>query len=907
MVSNYITELDNSLLFVSSFAFLECRARLNQVLFLFQAGLFSAISTAFIIQIIPALQPNATDLTNALLVRILEQNKSFGGVDPLTPLSSVPASAVQAQSILLASLSLTLFVAFVAVLGKQWIMYYTRATSWGNIADRGKERQTKLVGLQKWRLHLVMELLPVVLQLALLLFAVGVVVYLWDLNAPVADVVLVVTSIGFTFYSCIAALGTIYRDCPFQTPLSIQLQHLALWMEELTALARVWLIQKATVLRPKFEDSFLKGPLERMFRILTSGADTQNHTDEDATDNNHPMTLSNPAFWRDDPLFAYRAREDVAASAGFWLLENSTSSSAASAVATVFSELQWPSYHTSTTALIRLRDVYVECFQAPEFKEPTRLKALQSAAAYYVLYHTQLIWNASNRPRCGVGKLPPNLPPDLVLHLHSDKWGGDDVFEHLLRIKDRSEPLMSGRFLAYIAPYWFCGDSASAIRFRPSRLQTLYELIKVLEESQMLNPTTLTDCILCVGVAMDFPLHPEDLIRIDKRCVPFPYLLALGLIKGSDNFVQTFKTVVEHIHGLALTRGRRLHYAKSALEILVTLAKKATLPLVDAVWVRGLLKRATRGGMGDDVFTVFLRLNARRDEDSAMMGVEIPPAQDHNLTQEGEADPEYSFFIKVMQNVHACSGQVCDWQDEAMYGGLIAMRDIPLLGTFPPDNDSLETLSKAMEKSKPFRVRKAAYDIVMVAREEWLRSTVSFKAFEDLDFPRKLHDIVAETGRPDEQRSFLMMIEILSEDRYWHPYLRGAMDVWLYFRREGPQEVLRILTHIGGLPLPEYNGSNPPLDEFLERLVEREWAGVPGRPVGDLTADRLEPLVEVTMQFKELLFTESGRRAVLAAVEQVIPSLGRQRGGEELGEDIRGIVDVLLEILRAGAHGANQP
>jgi hypothetical protein len=35
--------------------------------------------------------------------------------------------------------------------------------------------------------------------------------------------------------------------------------------------------------------------------------------------------------------------------------------------------------------------------------ESTRLKALQFAAAYYVLYHTQLIWSISNSPEDGVG------------------------------------------------------------------------------------------------------------------------------------------------------------------------------------------------------------------------------------------------------------------------------------------------------------------------------------------------------------------------------------------------------------------------------------------------------------------------------------------------------------------------
>ena len=251
MMSRYVTELDNSLLFVSPFPSLGCHIRLNQVL-PFQATLFSAISTAFIIQIIPELQPDPADLTNFLLLHILQQNTSFGGADPLKPISNISHSAVQAQSILLASLSLTLFVAFLAVLGKQWVLYY-RATSWGNVTNRGEERQTKLVGLQKWRLKLVMELLPVLLQLALLLFAIALVVYLRDVNAPVARVLLVATIVGTAFYVCITALATFYRDCPFQTPLSVRLQNLALWVKEFTAPARVWLRQKVTITRSKVE------------------------------------------------------------------------------------------------------------------------------------------------------------------------------------------------------------------------------------------------------------------------------------------------------------------------------------------------------------------------------------------------------------------------------------------------------------------------------------------------------------------------------------------------------------------------------------------------------------------------------------------------------------------------------
>ena len=487
--------------------------------------MFSAVTTTFIVQIIPQLQPDPADLTNALLLRILEQNTTFGGTDPLAPISSVPTSIARAQAILFASLGVTLFVAFIAVLGKQWILYYTRVTSWGNIVDRGKERQAKLVGLQKWGLHLIMESLPVMLQFALLLFGIALTVYLWGLDTSTAEVVLVVTSMGFAFYTCIVAAATIRRDCPFQTPLSVLLPKIRPWLKELRVLTRLWFKRWSRRTAASFllqtermvEHRYLKSFPGCAFGIFTNATTTTDPTCEETLNNDLLTTLSNPAFWRHDPLFSSPVPNDIAASAGFWLLENSTDFSAASAVAAVFSEFQWPSHRDSTAALVQLRDAYKECLQSPGFEKPTRLRAIQLAAAYYVLYHTQLIWNTSKSFEVEVGRLPPDLPLDLFVHLPSDKWDGDDVFEYLLRSADRSEPVTSKRFLSYIAPYWFCGDSDSAIKFRPSRLERLPDLIEVLEQSDALNPATLTDCVLCAGAAMDFPLHPEDLIRVDKR------------------------------------------------------------------------------------------------------------------------------------------------------------------------------------------------------------------------------------------------------------------------------------------------------------------------------------------------------------------------------------------------------
>ena len=394
------------------------------------------------------------------------------------------------------------------------------------------ERQLKLVGLQKWGFS-TMNSLPIMLQCALFLFGIALVVYLWGLDLAAAKVVLVVISIGLASYTFITVAATIWMDCPFQTPLSVLLPQVLPWAKEFAAFARFrlrrWSRRQATALlqleRAK-KYSWLGVFLERVLGRLTGRNIAQNQLAEDRHGNDHYMKLSNPVFWRQDPLFPSPILTDIAASAGIWLLENSTDFSAATAVAAVFSEFQWPSHQHSTTALIRLRNTYAECFWAPEFTKSIRLKALQSAAAYYVFYHTQLIWgtikNLEVEAREVIPDLSGSLPPDLFLQDLNNEWGGDDVFEYLLHTDDRSEPVTSVRFLSYLAPYWFCGDSDSAIRSRPSRLQSLNELIQVLERSQALIPATLTDCVICVGAAMDFPLHPEDLIRVDKRCVIQP-------------------------------------------------------------------------------------------------------------------------------------------------------------------------------------------------------------------------------------------------------------------------------------------------------------------------------------------------------------------------------------------------
>jgi len=188
-----------------------------------QAGLFSAVSSAFIIDVQSKLEPDPNDLTAAYL-RILIHNMNnslFPDADPgSTTWNGPPPEIVTVQSLLYASLTASLFAAFLAMLGKQWVNRYLRNRG-GSAADKSRDRQQKLDGLEKWRFRLTIESLPVMLQLALLLLGCALSRYLWLISRTVAGVVVAVTLFGVTSYVFLTLAATFYPKCPYQTPPSI--------------------------------------------------------------------------------------------------------------------------------------------------------------------------------------------------------------------------------------------------------------------------------------------------------------------------------------------------------------------------------------------------------------------------------------------------------------------------------------------------------------------------------------------------------------------------------------------------------------------------------------------------------------------------------------------------------------
>jgi hypothetical protein len=128
------------------------------------------------------------------------------------------------------------------------------------------------------------------------------------------------------------------------------------------------------------------------------------------------------------------------------------------------------------------------------------------------------------------------------------------------------------------------------------------------------------------------------------------------------------------------------------------------------------------------------------------------------------------------------------------------------------------------------------------------------------------------------------------------------MDIWLSLRDEDPGHVLRILTNVGELLLPRRDGYD--VDTPLEIVLQDEWTDVPGRPLTQLSAERLGPLAEVTERFRNL-FTGNAWATVMDAVQLVIPSLEKRRDDGYNGPDdnVRRIIcGLLLQQIKERQH-----
>ena len=161
-----------------------------------QAGLFSAIVTAFLVRALDDLQPDYQQQAALILHQLLNgRDPNLVNIsDPTIP-HKPAGSAIAVNCLWYASLSISLGASLGAIICKGWIAEYS-----GDINPvvgllRACQRHMRFMAFERLKVHVLVAFLPVFLHSSVLLFFMGATIYLWRMDEKVATVFVVMGGI----------------------------------------------------------------------------------------------------------------------------------------------------------------------------------------------------------------------------------------------------------------------------------------------------------------------------------------------------------------------------------------------------------------------------------------------------------------------------------------------------------------------------------------------------------------------------------------------------------------------------------------------------------------------------------------------------------------------------------------
>ncbi|KAJ7635460.1 hypothetical protein DFH06DRAFT_1220614 [Mycena polygramma] len=185
------------------------------------SGLFSASVTAFLIESYHSLTLDSGDVAVQLLTRLSEQLAGNATVAPLSTPFHVPSWSIICNTLWFTSLTLSLTCALLATLVEQWAREFVhKAHARPSPVRRARVLSFLSFGVERFGMPAIVEVLPMLIHLALLLFFAGLVVFLIPVNVVVMALVAALFASFLLFYAVITILPTIALDCPYRTPLS---------------------------------------------------------------------------------------------------------------------------------------------------------------------------------------------------------------------------------------------------------------------------------------------------------------------------------------------------------------------------------------------------------------------------------------------------------------------------------------------------------------------------------------------------------------------------------------------------------------------------------------------------------------------------------------------------------------
>lgn len=195
-----------------------------------QAGLFSSVVAGFTVESYSWLEQDNSDVSVQLLAQISAQLASFsvsqGHVNstvvpvPLAVLAAPnPPSEmdVRINTLWFLSLAISLTASLLAIMVQQWLREY-RIPGHLSIRERVRLRQYRYDALKAWDVPMIVSVLPILLQIALVLFLLGLCYLLKSLDKTVAKAFIAFVGIALSAYFAFTVLPIASRHCPYKSP-----------------------------------------------------------------------------------------------------------------------------------------------------------------------------------------------------------------------------------------------------------------------------------------------------------------------------------------------------------------------------------------------------------------------------------------------------------------------------------------------------------------------------------------------------------------------------------------------------------------------------------------------------------------------------------------------------------------
>ena len=183
--------------------------------------MFAAFLSAFLLELLSRLEQDPTEVIQDILIHqtLMMRNASLGPYVP--PTFSPPGYIVAVNALFYASLGLMLLAAFIAMLIKNWVREFDRGLQGMSIpGQRAKTREFRYQGLIHWKLSEMVAFLPILIQISLLLFSIGLALFLFRIDTLSSAIAVAVLGIGLIFYTITTAISAVVTSSPFRSPLS---------------------------------------------------------------------------------------------------------------------------------------------------------------------------------------------------------------------------------------------------------------------------------------------------------------------------------------------------------------------------------------------------------------------------------------------------------------------------------------------------------------------------------------------------------------------------------------------------------------------------------------------------------------------------------------------------------------